>query len=92
MKDGYGYDPAVPGLQGAVFGGCVRYVVSVGGNEHDAAALFMISQIGMMPDPRTLDETGKEFVRRIRDQIWIEWDRLVIWNDLAEMMELLDQV
>jgi hypothetical protein len=69
LKEEYGYDPAVPGFQGGVFGGCVRHVTRVGGTERDAAALFMLSQIGMMSDPRTLDEKGKNFVRDVRDKI-----------------------
>ena len=92
LKDHYAYEPAVPGLQNGVFGGCVKHVLFVKGNEHDVAALFMISQIGIMGDPQALDEKGKAFVRRIRDQVWIDWDRLVIQDELGEMMELLDEV
>ena len=92
LKDHYDYEPAVPGFHNGVFGGCVNRGLSVRRNEYDAAALFVVSQIGIMGNPQVLDEKGKAFVRRIRDQAWIDWDRLVIQDELGEMMELLDEV
>ena len=91
LKDEYDYNPAVPGFQNEVFGGCIRHVLSVGGSERDAAALFMLSQVGMMSDPLQLDEVGQSFVRRIRDKIWTDWDQLVINHDISEMMAPLGQ-
>ena len=92
LKDHYDYEPAVPGIQNAMFSGCVKRVLAVKGSEHDAAALFMISQLGIMGNPQNLDEKGQAFVRRIRDMVWVDWDRLVIQDDLSEMMGLLDEV
>ena len=92
LKEHYDYEPAVPGFQNGVFNGCVKRVLSVKGSEHDVAALFMISQISIMGNPKNLDEKGQAFVRRIRDLVWVDWDRLVIQDDLSEIMELLDEI
>ena len=92
LKDHYEYEPAVPGFQTGVFGGCVKHVLSVEGSEHDVAALFMISQVGIMGNPNNLDAAGQAFVRRIKDAVWNDWDQLVIQEELREMMGLLDKV
>lgn len=92
LKEEYGYNPAVPGIQTAMFNGCIRHVLSAGGAERDAAALFLITQVGMMSDPKNLDDRAKDFVRGVRDQIWLDWDRLVIQDDLEEMMDYLEEL
>ena len=92
LKNVYGYDPAVPGFQTAVFNGCIKHVVNSRGNERDAAALFLITQIGMMSDPNNFDDKGKAFVRGVRDHIWSDWDNFVIQDDIEEMMNYLDEV
>lgn len=92
LKEEYGYNPAVPGFQNGVFSGCIRRVLDAGGTERDAAALFLLAQIGMMTDPKRLDDAGKAFVCAIRDRIWLDWDRLIIQDDIEEVMIYLDEI
>ena len=51
----------------------------------------LISQLGIMGNPQNLDAKGQA-TDRIRDMVWVDWDRLVIQADLSDMMELLDEV
>jgi hypothetical protein len=63
LKQFYFYDPAVPGIQNGPFSASVRYALKNGGNEFDAAALFMAGQCEMLCKSPELDDDGRAFVR-----------------------------
>jgi hypothetical protein len=92
LRDDYDYSPAVPGLQNGVFNGVIRHISDIDGSERDAAALFMMAQIGTMGDPYSLDEEGKEFVRRVGCKVRSDWNRLIVHDELSDTLSHIEKL
>ena len=92
LKGDYAYEPAVPGFQNDVFSGVISFVIENKGNEYDAAAIFMLSQIGLMDEPKNLDHSAKTFVRRIRDVIITNKPQSNLFSEISEIVHELNDL